>query len=73
MCLNLHIRNSSAGATAVFAGLLDAPPDWFFTPAGSWARPIGDAEQNRHKKERRKKRRKEVWVSSFDPHEKPSS
>jgi hypothetical protein len=44
----------SDGDAAVFAVLLDAPEDWFFAPAGSWARPGGEAEQNRHKESRKK-------------------
>jgi len=48
---------SSAGDAGVFGVLLDAPPDWFFAPAGSWARLIVEAKQNRHKKESRSKSR----------------
>jgi hypothetical protein len=48
---------SSDGDAGGFAVPLDAPPDRFFAPAGSWARLTGETGQNREKKESRTKSR----------------
>ena len=47
---------SSDGDVGGFAVLLDAPPDCFFAPVGSWARLTGETGQNRDKKSRTKSR-----------------